>query len=274
MINYTKTDTLLSVNNINLTINNDVILSNINFQIKDIVIPGIDQSQVVSLVARSGIGKSSLLRLLAGLKIKNSTVTGNILINKEQIQVKEGNMGMVFQDYYLPKYYRLKKLFIKSAKKNPEFKKDNDLINKAIIQLTEDFELTEHINKFPSQLSGGQRQRTNIVIQLLNGSNFILMDEPFSGLDPIMIDKTIKLLKKVALQSELRTIIIVSHDLETCCSISDTIFVLSDKGREKNTGSTIIKEIDLISRGIAWQENPKRMEIFHQTIEEIKSLLI
>jgi len=279
---YTKKEVLLSVNNASLsykdkdTDKEKVIIADINIQIRDIVGAG----QIVSLVGKSGEGKSTLLRMLSGLYIPNSIRTGEILIHHDRVQqehvltpVKEGDMGIVFQDYYMPEHLTIRKMLIKSANKNPDFKKDKKVITDAVDLFIEQFELSEHRDKYPCQLSGGQKQRASIILQLLNGSNFLLMDEPFSGLDPLMIDKTTKFLQKAANSDELKTLIIVSHDLPNCAAISDSIFILSRKGRDENTGATIVSEIDLLQRGLAYHPDIKRMPEFHNVIEEVKSLL-
>ncbi len=98
------------------------------------------------------------------------------------------------------------------------------------------------------------------------------MDEPFSGLDFKMIDKTLELLVKVSHQDELKTIIIISHDLRNSVAISDTVFLLSNKGRE-DKGAVIVKEIDLIERGLAWHPEIKDSCEFDEIIKEIKSIL-
>ena len=208
--------------------------------------------------------------MLSGLYTHNAEKTGEILINhnNQLTPVKDGDMGIVFQDYYMPEWLKIRDMLILSANKNTNFKSDKKFINEAVDSYLNEFELTEHKDKYPIQLSGGQKQRACIIMQLLNGSNFLLMDEPFSGLDPIMIDKTTSLLSKV-----LKTLIIVSHDLVNCAAISDTIFVLSNQGREENTGSSIIREIDLLARGLAYNPDIKRMSGFHDTIEEVKMLL-
>ena len=121
------------------------------------------------------------------------------------------------------------------------------------------------------QLSGGQRQRVSIIQQLLKGSDFILLDEPFSGLDVCMLDKAVELLLQVSLSDELKTLIIVSHDIETSVAISDTVFILGNE--EGKAGATIKKEIDLIERDLAWQQNIKHEKRFMETIEEIKGCL-
>ena len=124
---------------------------------------------------------------------------------------------------------------------------------------------------YPHQLSGGQRQRVSIIQQLLKGSDFLLLDEPFSGLDVIVLDKVVELLLKVSVSDDLKTLIIVSHDIATSVAISDTVFIL---GEEKGKpGSTIVKTIDLIERELAWEKDIKSKKIFGETIGEIKACL-
>lgn len=272
MTEYKKTDVLLSVNNVGLKFGNKTILNDVNFQIRDIIRPGVIQGQVVSLVGRSGMGKTQLIRLMSGLYIHGATHTGEVLVNKEQTKVKAGDMGIVFQDYYMPEHLRIKNMLLLAAKKNPCLKSKSERID-LMNTYVNAFELTEHINKFPIQLSGGQKQRASICMQLLNGSNFLLMDEPFSGLDPLMIDKTNNLILGVSQSDELKTLIIVSHDLANCIAISDTVFILSNQGRESNTGASIVKEIDLIERDLAWHKDIKSTPLFIETINEVKSLL-
>jgi polar amino acid transport system ATP-binding protein/sulfate transport system ATP-binding protein/NitT/TauT family transport system ATP-binding protein len=283
---YIKKEILLSAKNVGLSyIDKDtkqekVIIKDANFEIADIVGDTSPLGQVVSLVGKSGEGKSTLLRMLSGLYIPNSVRTGEILIHHDKVQgqhvlapVKEGDMGIVFQDYYMPEHLTIRKMLMKSAKKNIDFKGDKKSMNDAIDWYVEQFELVEHQNKYPCQLSGGQKQRASIILQLINGSNFLLMDEPFSGLDPLMIDKTTKFLQKAANSDELKTLIIVSHDLVNCAAISDTIFVLSRKGRPEDSGATIVANIDLISMGLAYHDEIKRMPEFHNVIEQVKSIL-
>jgi len=285
---------ILSVKNVNLSFKTKVevvdekgnketkiidkhILSEINFNIEEEV-------KIAALVGISGKGKTQLLRILSGLSInganlngntgKKVTLSGQVLIKKEMVPVKEGDMGIVFQDYYMPDHLKIKAMLIKSAKKNPVFKRDMKLIETAINEILTSFELTEHSSKYPCQLSGGQKQRANIAMQLLNGSNFILMDEPFSGLDPLMIDKTTTLLRQIATSVQDKVLIIVSHDLENCCKISDKIFILSDKGRTPGTGASIIHEINLHAKGITWSPDITRMPAFQDVIAEVKNHLI
>ncbi len=86
-----------------------------------------------------------------------------------------------------------------------------------------------------------------------------------------MLDRVVNLLLQVSLSDELKTLIIVSHDIETAVAISDTVFILGDEGDKP--GATIKKEIDLIQRDLAWQKDVKTTKAFAETIEEIKATL-
>lgn len=260
----TKTKTLLQVNDVNLQYDDKIILRDINFCIKDIVRPGVEQGQVVSLIGRSGIGKTQLFKILSGLQQPTS---GNVLINSNQ-QVQAGDMGVIFQNYYLFEWRTIQQSLVMAAKQNPALKdKEKDAIESYAV----DFNLKEHLHKYPNQLSGGQRQRVSIIQQLLKGSNFLLLDEPFSGLDVCILDKITELLLKVSVSDELKTLIIVSHDISTAVAISDTVYILGNEPGKH--GATIKKEIDLIARDLAWHADIKTMPAFAETIEEIKTWL-
>ncbi|MCU7549341.1 ATP-binding cassette domain-containing protein [Chitinophagaceae bacterium LB-8] len=264
MTTHTKEEIILKAENVHLEYDNKTILRNINFSIKNIVRPGMEQGQVVSLIGRSGIGKTQLFKLLSGLQQPTS---GHIHIQNDQ-PVRAGDMGVIFQNYYLFEWRTIHQSLMLAAKQNPALKgHETDAIKKSAA----DFELTDHLQKYPQQLSGGQRQRASIIQQLLKGSDFLLLDEPFSGLDACVLDKVVELLLQVSISDELKTLVIVSHDIATAIAISDTVFIL---GKEKDLpGATIKKEIDLIARDLAWQKNIKREKAFLETVEEIKNCL-
>jgi len=264
MTTFTKEEVVLQARNVNLSYEGKQILRDINFEIKNITRPGMHQGQVISLIGKSGIGKTQLFKLLSGLQ---SPTSGEILIHKNR-KVEPGDMGVIFQNYYLFEWRSVYKSLLLAAKKNPLLKgKEKD----AIKQHAADFNLSDHLQKYPQQLSGGQRQRVSIIQQLLKGSDFLLLDEPFSGLDVLVLDKVVELLLKVSVSDDLKTLIIVSHDIATSVAISDTVFIL---GEEKGKpGSTIVKEIDLIERELAWERDIKSKKEFGETIGEIKACL-
>jgi ABC-type nitrate/sulfonate/bicarbonate transport system ATPase subunit len=264
MTTFTKEEVVLQAKNINLSYDGKCILRDINFEIKNIIRPGVKQGQVISLIGRSGIGKTQLFKVLSGLQQPTS---GEVLIHENK-KVKPGDMGVIFQNYYLFEWRTVQASLMLAARENPLLAGKE---KEAIAQHAGEFHLAEHLHKYPQQLSGGQRQRASIIQQLLKGSDFLLLDEPFSGLDVLVLDKVVDLLLQVSLSDELKTLIIVSHDIGTSVAISDTVFILGcEKGKE---GATIVNEIDLIERELAWEKNIKTKKAFADTIEEIKSSL-
>lgn len=264
MTTHTKAEVLLKAEHVNLSLCNRPILRDINFSIKDIVRPGVLQGQVATLIGRSGIGKTQLFRILSGLQEPTS---GHITINHNKT-VKAGDMGVIFQNYYLFEWRTIYTSMMLAARENTALKgKEKEAVEKYVTE----FGLKDILFQYPRQLSGGQRQRVSIIQQLLKGSDFLLLDEPFSGLDVCMLDKVVDLLLQVSLSDELKTLIIVSHDIPTAVSISDTVFIL---GYEAGIpGATIRKEIDLIERDLAWQKDVRNNKCFLNTIEEIKAFL-
>jgi ABC-type nitrate/sulfonate/bicarbonate transport system ATPase subunit len=265
-MNYERKETLLKVLNVSKSYGNKSILRDINFEIKDIVRPYCVTGQVVALVGQSGSGKSTLFNIMAGILDPD---TGTVLEGQKQIPVCIGDMGVVYQNYYLYGWRKVKTLLKFAAQKNPSLTSTD--ISDAVLGIAADFNFTDHLDKFPSQLSGGQQQRVAIAEQILCGSEFLLLDEPFSGLDMIMIDKVMNILMKVSTYDELKTLIIVSHDLPNTIAIADTVYILAkEPGKE---GATITKEIDLIERGLAWHQNVKDLPQFVETLKEIKAAL-
>lgn len=103
----------MKAENVNLFYGDKQILRNINFEVKDIVRPGVSQGQVVSLIGKSGIGKTQLFKLLSGL---TKPTSGNILLQNNN-PVKAGDMGVVFQNYYLFEWRTIYKSLELAAKK-------------------------------------------------------------------------------------------------------------------------------------------------------------
>ena len=177
-------------------------------------------------------------------------------------------MGVIFQNYYLFGWRTVKQSLLLAARQNKALSgKEEDTIRRYAQQ----FELSDTLQRYPSQLSGGQQQRVSIIQQLLKGSDFILLDEPFSGLDICVLDKVVELLLQVSLSDERKTLIIVSHDIATAVAISDTVFILGKRAGQE--GSTLVKEIDLIERDLAWKKNVRGEKAFAETIAEIKGCL-
>ena len=266
MHQYQKNELILKAENVSM-VYDKVILRDINFEVHNITRPDIYQGQVVSLIGRSGIGKTQLFKILAGLL---QPTTGAVKIEADQHPVKAGEVGIVPQNYILFNHrtvFENLKIGLDYSNGKLSTKEKTELIN----DYAGKFELSEHLRKYPMQLSGGQRQRVSIIQQVLTGNHFILFDEPFSGLDVLMIDRVIELLQKVSTLHEMATLIIVSHDIENALALSDTAFILArQEGKE---GATITEQLDLMQLGFAWNPAIKKEAAFQEFVDSIKHKL-
>lgn len=266
-MSYKKEELLFKVENVNLAYDTKQILQNVNLEIHNITRPDISQGQVVSLIGRSGIGKTQLFKIMSGLKKPN---TGTVRVGVEQRLVKPGDVGVVTQNYVLFNHRTIIQN-LQIAVNNSGQKLTDAEKAQIIQQYAHEFDLTDHLKKYPMQLSGGQRQRVSIIQQILAGNMFIFLDEPFSGLDVLMKDKVIELLVKVSVSHEQTTLVIVSHDIESSLAISDTAFILSHKN--EGEGATITNVIDLCALDLAWKPGIKTDPQFIKLVAEIKKML-
>jgi polar amino acid transport system ATP-binding protein/sulfate transport system ATP-binding protein len=129
--------------------------------------------------------------------------------------------------------------------------------HRKALEILKRFSLDEHGRKYPVQLSGGQRQRVAIAQQFMCSEHFLLMDEPFSGLDPIAVDSVSSLLTETANADELNTIIVVTHDITAAMIVADTIWLLGhdhDSQGRVIPGARLQTSYNLIERGLAYRE--------------------
>lgn len=287
MLQYEKKDTILKVENVSLTLGGNRILKDVNVEIKDIVRPGCTQGQIVGFLGPSGIGKTKFFEMLSGIitidseketlgeeelkKISYRSI-GKILIGEKLQPVKMGMVGVVQQNYPLFRHLSIyDNMEVAAIKKHKDEKLRKDMIEDILNR----FDLLKRKNAWPDELSGGQRQRAAIAQQILCSNNFLLMDEPFSGLDINMVHKVSNLIVEVANMHELNTVIIVSHDIVSTAAISDTLWIMGrDRDSQNNIipGSKIKHQYDLMERGLAWQPGIETTIGFHALIDEIRIL--
>jgi polar amino acid transport system ATP-binding protein/sulfate transport system ATP-binding protein len=259
-------EVLLSVKGVSLTLGGARILNHVSFDVRDRIRPGTITGQIVGLLGPSGVGKTRLLRIIAALdKPDSGSVEG---LKGEPFE--PGDVGVVFQNYPLLSHRTVETNLMIAGMANGLSRQE---AKKRTSALLERFRLTDRARYYPGQLSGGQRQRVAIAQQLVRPKTFLLMDEPFSGLDPQVLTDVIQLIVEVANSDELNTIIVVTHDIWAAMVVSDTLFML---GRLRTpdgrlvSGATVTRTYDLVERNLAWRQDVDRDPAFTALEREIR----
>jgi len=186
----------------------------------------VSNGEILSLVGPSGGGKTTLLRMLAGLE---SIDSGHIIYNGEHMPIdhleNRNLLGFVFQDFQLFPHLTVLDNLILSPTLTMGLKKDQAK-EKAIDLLTR-LGLQEHILVYPHSLSGGQKQRVALARAMMIDPQIIGYDEPTSALDPELRQEV----EKLILQNKEMGItqIVVTHDLAFAELISDRIIKVNPK---------------------------------------------
>jgi len=264
-------DTLLKVTGVSVTLGNTPILRDLNLEVRDLYRHGYTQGQVVGLLGPSGMGKTTLFRILTGLIVPD---TGTVLIEKEGIPVKRGMVGVVAQDYPLFEHRTVRGNLTVAGSAG-------GLRGGACAQqadhLLQRFGIEAHARKYPAQLSGGQRQRVAIAQQFMGSEHLLLMDEPFSGLDLIAVQRVTEFIREVAQSDELNTIILVTHDISAALQVADTVWLL---GRDRDAqgqpipGARIQATYNLVERGLAWRDTASTTPEFLAVLGEIRDAFL
>lgn len=189
----------------------------------------LELSQIHSLViiGPSGGGKSTLLRVLAGLE---SIDKGKIVLNSEVVPEKEESLheyrkgiGVVFQAFNLfPHLTALKNILLPLEKVHQVNPVEAE---KRALKLLKRFGLFEHKDKYPHQLSGGQQQRVAIVRAMALEPKVLLLDEPTSALDPALTKEILEAIKE--LRKDKKDMILVTHEMEFAKGVADCIIFVS-----------------------------------------------
>ena len=258
--------TILKASDIWLTLGGNLILRDVDMEVRDIRRPGRATGQVVGLLGPSGIGKTRFFRILAGLDAPDR---GQVLVGERQVPVERGMVGVVAQKYTVFQHRTvLSNLLVAGAQGGLSRTQARD---KAMSFLKR-FNLEPQAHRYPSQLSGGQQQRVAIAQQFMCSEHFLLMDEPFSGLDPIAVDRVAELIAEMATLHELNTIIVVTHDIAAAMEVSDTLWLMGRDRDEKGNvvpGARIQETYDLVERGLAWRKGVNTTPEFMDLLREI-----
>ena len=226
---------MIKFNNVTKIYQDDtVVLKDVSFEIKE--------GEFVSIVGKSGAGKTTLVRLILGLETPTS---GEVFfenlnlsyIDPSKIQEIRRKIGGIYQDYKL--------LPTKTVYENVAYimqveGKDNKEIDEEVPKVLEVIGLKDKINNFPNQLSGGEQQRLAIARALVNHPDIIIADEPTGNLDPYNTYEVVSLLQKI--NQAGKTVILATHDREIINKLGRRVITLENGRilRDETEGRFII----------------------------------
>jgi NitT/TauT family transport system ATP-binding protein len=248
-----------------------VVLDDVALEVQNIPNAG----QIRAILGPSGCGKTTLFRVISGL---DTPERGHVLVTEDMVPVRVGMVGVVFQSYPLFEHMTVAANLVHPARQNGMSAKD---AKEKARELMEYFGLADKADTYPVQLSGGQRQRVAIIQQLMTDKHFVIMDEPFSGLDLMNGVRLADMIAKVAHKHTLNTILLITHDISMACITADRIHLMGrvrDGAGEivEGAGSRIVKEYDLVERGLAYRPDitslPGYQDLRREIGEEFRKL--
>lgn len=181
----------------------------------------LDEGQHLTVVGPSGCGKSSLLRLIAGLQ---APTEGQIRFDGQKMIGPRPDLAIVFQDYGLFPWKTVEENILLPGQIH-----HHPLDEGQLDKLLESLDLTVVRKHYPGELSGGQKQRTALGRAMAMQPKLLLMDEPFSALDPAMRHQCYDLFRKYIGTSSMATII-VTHSPEEAAALGDKTVVFAKTG--------------------------------------------
>ena len=196
------TQNILKIENLSLSYKDQEVLKNINLSL--------DLGERVSILGKSGSGKSSLLRCIAGfeninkgkISLKNEIVSSETFM----LPTEKRGVGMVVQEKALFPHLTVKKNILFGIESNSNK-------NEIVSELAELFKIEKLLDKLPGQISGGEQQRVAFARSLAPSPSLLMLDEPFSALDDKLKQELYYELDKIFEKQEL-SILLVTHDRE------------------------------------------------------------
>ena len=206
---------ILDIKNLSYSFGNNPILKDINIHV--------NENEIVAIVGSSGVGKSTLFNLIAGVLKKQ---IGEITINDSNDYI--GKVAYMLQKDLLFEHKTIINnvilpLIIAKIDKKEALEEGNKILKQ--------FNLDKYANKYPQQLSGGMRQRVALIRTYMFKRNIFLLDEAFSALDAITKKEIHKWYLDLKKEFNLTTLLI-THDIEEAVFLSDRIYILGNKPGE------------------------------------------
>ena len=225
---------MIEFKGINKIFKNNIVLYDINLKL--------EEGNIIVFVGPSGCGKTTTVKMINRL-IKPTS--GQILINGEDISNKNvielrRNIGYVIQQTGLFPHMTIKENIGIVAKMQKMNSQEIEAKTRELMEMV-GLDYEKFANRYPAELSGGQQQRVGIARALITNPDIILMDEPFSALDPITRSQLQDELLNIQTQFK-KTIIFVTHDMDEAIKIADKICIMG-KGRiiQYDDPETILK---------------------------------
>ena len=206
---------MIKIDNLRVKYGLDIILNNISFSFNN--------QKIYGLIGKNGAGKTTLLKSICRLLDNNTGdiyINDNIINNIDYLQLPItyiGDSPVYFRDMTVIEHM----LLICKIKNY-----DNDKANKIIDNLLLSLKLEKYKNHFPNTLSKGTLQRMSIALSLIRDEKYILMDEPFNGLDPVQVTTVENII--ISEKKKGKTIIVSSHDIDSLKNICDIYIILKD----------------------------------------------
>ena len=205
------------INNVDFNVGGKTKVKDVSFSIEN-------EGDIICLLGPSGIGKTTILRTIAGLeKIQKGSIklNGKTLSSENtNIEPENRNISLAFQDNSLFPHYTVEKNILLGSERNKE-KNEKKITLKEIVDLLDIFHI---LNKYPHEISAGEAQRASLARSLITQPDLLLLDEPLSNVDQSFKEEIQVRLKKILSKLKITTIV-VTHDsyeafyLGTKCAI-------------------------------------------------------
>ena len=221
-------DTFIKVNHLSKQYSKREVVSNVSLEVK--------KGEVIGLLGPNGAGKTTTFYMITGM-IKVSS--GSIFLGNQDVtnvsMDKRARLGLgylaqepsIFTDLSVEDNLRL---VLEFSDLNPDEQKEK------LNYLLDEFSISHIRKSIAKHLSGGERRRTEIARTLILNPDFILLDEPFAGIDPIAVEDIQKIIKK--LKDNNIGILITDHNVRETLSITDRSYLIYD-GSILKQGSSI-----------------------------------
>lgn len=212
-------------------------------------------TEYVSIIGHSGCGKTTILRIVAGLE---KITSGSVKLNGREVRKPSAERMMVFQQYSLLPWLTVSeniRLAVDEVLKNASNKEKEQIVNEHLVMVN----LTAAADRYPDELSGGMKQRVGIARALSIRPKLLIMDEPFGALDALTRYKLQQQVLKIW-EAQRQAVMMVTHDVDEAIFMSDRIVMMTN-GPAAQIGEILSVPFDRPRDRLAMRESPAYFEI-------------